>query len=65
MSLKREFAIYSYVTILNDLAGVARYLLCFGDAQAHLFHKIRVNRQKVGLMTACRWLGSGSDPYES
>ena len=24
-----------------------------------------VNRQKVGLMTACRWLGSGSDPYES
>ncbi|MGJ9601368.1 hypothetical protein ACRQGC_08745, partial [Actinotignum sp. GS-2025c] len=43
MLLKREFAIYSYVTILNDLAGVARYLLCFGDAQAHLFHKIHLS----------------------
>ena len=43
MSLNREIAIYSYVTILNDLAGVARYLLCFGDAQAHLLHKIHLS----------------------
>ncbi|MGJ9623229.1 DMT family transporter [Actinotignum sp. GS-2025c] len=41
---------------------LAQTLSLLGLAWA--MREIRVNRQKVGLMTACRWLGSGSDPYE-